>query len=83
VGDPPQEALARLGFILDMKVERNSESFYIFGHLLEFFFFQNLANLGFFFFLKVLYIVEIILCRLKFGETSPKLGFSYVIELTI
>jgi hypothetical protein len=31
---PPQEALARVGFILDMKVERNSESFYIFGHLL-------------------------------------------------
>jgi hypothetical protein len=34
-GDQSQEALARFGYIRDMKVEKNPKSFSIFGYLLE------------------------------------------------
>jgi hypothetical protein len=53
-----QDDLARFGYRLDMKVEKNSESFYILGYLLELiikislfenFFLGDLAHLDHFF----------------------------------
>jgi hypothetical protein len=54
-GNHPENNLAKFGYIIDMKVEKNIGSFYILGYLLEvivrlwqfqIFEFQNLANLG-------------------------------------
>jgi len=35
-GHHPENDLAKFGYMLDMKVEKKSESFYILGYLLEF-----------------------------------------------
>jgi hypothetical protein len=61
-----KSALARFGFILDMKVEKNPESFYIFGYNSESFLYfwlptgtyrqHHLMHLEFFFPFKILQI---------------------------
>ncbi len=66
--------MAAFGYILDTKVEKHTESFYILGYLKDIiitilgFGGKNLANLGHFFHEKFFVYAGIIVFKSKFGE---------------
>jgi hypothetical protein len=83
-GDYPENNLAKLGYILDMKVEKKQKAFYIFGYLLKLII-KKLGNLGHFslknpfywlksyfssWFLAKFGVVEFILCTLCFCHST-------------
>jgi hypothetical protein len=65
-GDHPENNLTKSGYLLDMKVKKKPEYFFILGNLLELII--EIWRIRAIFFMK---IVEIIFFRLKFGEKSP------------
>jgi hypothetical protein len=66
-GDHPENNLAKLGYILDMKVEKKQKAFYIFGYLLKLII-KKSWEFGELFLKKSCLSVEIIFFKLKSGE---------------